>query len=177
MAAKGLQLPERDDFRAAYEFARQMWADHVFDECMEIADDATNDWIEKNTEGGVSRQVNGEHIQRSRLRIDTRKWALGKMASTRYGQARAIKLDLPKIETPEDLLSGLSSVVSAVTDGTITPQEGAVVANLLDAKRKAMETVDIEVRLRAIEEMSDGKPWAPNPQAGGFTRHARRNFA
>jgi hypothetical protein len=155
---KWLVEPQRDDFRAAYDLARQMWADHVFDECFEIADDATNDYMDRNKDGGVSRQANTENIQRSRLRIDTRKWALGKMAPTRFGQSRTIKLDLPKIETPIDLLSGLSSVVSAVADGSITPNEGAVVASLLDAKRKAMETVDIEARVRAIEDQSHGKP-------------------
>ena len=155
---KWLVEPKRDDFRAAYDLARRMWADQIFEECFEIADDATNDWMDRNNDGGVSRQVNTENIQRSRLRIDTRKWALGKMAPAVFGQSRAIKLDLPKIETPIDLLSGLSSIVSAVADGSITPNEGAVVASLLDAKRKAMETVDIEARLRAIEDMSDGKP-------------------
>ncbi len=30
-------------------------------------------------------QLNGEHVQRSRLRVDTRKWILSKLAPKRYG--------------------------------------------------------------------------------------------
>jgi hypothetical protein len=43
------------------------------DELLEIADDATNDWIERNDPDNPGWHVNGEHIQRSRVRIDTRK--------------------------------------------------------------------------------------------------------
>ena len=39
----------------------------------------------KNAEGEITRQVNGEAIQRSRLRVDTRKWILSKMVPKKYG--------------------------------------------------------------------------------------------
>lgn len=70
-----------------YTRAREEQADTIFDECLQIADDATNDYMDKiNSEGEVVGQtLNTEHVQRSKLRIDTRKWMAGKMRPKKYG--------------------------------------------------------------------------------------------
>ena len=55
---------------------------------MEIADDASNDWMERRDQDSgevVGWQLNGEHIQRSWVRIDTRKWLMSKRAPQRQG--------------------------------------------------------------------------------------------
>ena len=52
----------------------------MYDELFEIADDSSNDYIE--TEGG--QRLNSEHVNRSRLRIDTRKWVMERMAPKKY---------------------------------------------------------------------------------------------
>ncbi len=44
---------------------------------------------EKKSEGW---QLNGEHVQRSRLRVDTRKWFLSKLAPKRYGDRQAVEI-------------------------------------------------------------------------------------
>ena len=70
------------DFRTQYAHAREMQADALFDEALEIADDASGDWaVDKDGK----KTLDHEHVQRSRLRVDTRKWAAGKMAPKRYG--------------------------------------------------------------------------------------------
>jgi hypothetical protein len=52
----------------------------------EIADDGSNDWIERETKSGRMLTVpDQEHINRSRLRIDARKWLLSKLAPRKYG--------------------------------------------------------------------------------------------
>ena len=51
------------------------------DETLEISDDGTNDWM-KDNEGY---KVNGEHVARSRLRVDTRKWLLSKALPKIFG--------------------------------------------------------------------------------------------
>ena len=78
---------KKADFREQYVYAREMQADALFDEALEIADDASGDWTEDKDGKKV---VDHENIQRSRLRVDTRKWAAGKMAPKKYGD----KLDL-----------------------------------------------------------------------------------
>jgi len=69
-----------------YARACELRADIIFDEMIEIADDGRNDFMTKDIGDGVEVQVlNSEHIQRSRLRIDTRKWILSKMNPKKFG--------------------------------------------------------------------------------------------
>lgn len=74
-------------FSNQYTRAREEQADAIFDECLQIADDATNDYMaNSDDEGGTAYKLNGEHIQRSKLRIDTRKWMAGKLRPKKYGE-------------------------------------------------------------------------------------------
>lgn len=74
------------EFSTQYARAREEQADAIFDECLQIADEGTNDYMaSQDDEGGVAYKLNGEHIQRSKLRIDTRKWMAGKLRPKRYG--------------------------------------------------------------------------------------------
>jgi hypothetical protein len=74
-------------FREQYTRARDIQADALVDEILEISDNATNDWMTRNNAEGESLgwQLNGEHVQRSRLRVDSRKWFASKVAPKRYG--------------------------------------------------------------------------------------------
>ena len=92
--------PERAD---QYARAREAQADALFDDVLSIADDARNDWMEQHGEDDVGYKVNGEHIQRSRLRIDARKWMAGKLRPKVYGEKIAIggADDLPPVQTEE----------------------------------------------------------------------------
>lgn len=73
-----------------YARAREMQADALFDEVLDIADDARNDWMESRGDNDAGWVANGEHIQRSRLRIDARKWMAGKLRPKVYGERLAI---------------------------------------------------------------------------------------
>lgn len=72
-------------FLEQYERAREAQADTLADEMLDIADDASNDWMERSEKQGGGYELNGEHVQRSRLRLDTRKWIASKLKSKRYG--------------------------------------------------------------------------------------------
>src|SRR5262249_46512908 len=78
-------LEEHAEFRVLYARARTVQAETFFDETIEIADDARNDWMERRTQKDVSWVANGENIQRSKLRIDTRKWVVAKLSPKKYG--------------------------------------------------------------------------------------------
>lgn len=94
-------LEQDQGFREQYARARDIQADTFADEITEIADDGSNDWMErKNAEGeNIGWQVNGEHIQRSRVRIDTRKWIASKLKPKKYGDKLAVggAEDLPPV--------------------------------------------------------------------------------
>ena len=74
------------DLSARYARAREVRADVIFEECLTIADSQEGDMIAID---GVQ-QVNHDVIARARLRIDTRRWMLGKMQPKVYGD----KLDV-----------------------------------------------------------------------------------
>jgi hypothetical protein len=89
-------------FRDQYARARDMQAEGMADEILEIADDGRNDWMEiQNRDGdSIGWKVNGEAVQRSRLRIDARKWLLSKLLPKKYGST-------PPDSNGEDWKSGL----------------------------------------------------------------------
>lgn len=114
MPAKGTVmrwLAQNKEFQDQYARAREAQADAIFDEILDIADDATNDWMLRNSDEGDAYQVNGEHIQRSRVRIDARKWMAGKLRPKVYGD----KLDLNHGTQPGD---PLQEFFKAVSDGS-----------------------------------------------------------
>lgn len=81
-------LRDNESFRLQYARACEDRADAIFDEMLEIADDGTNDTFEG--EDGM-RLLDRDHVQRSKLRVETRKWMLGKMAPKKYGERQHIE--------------------------------------------------------------------------------------
>jgi hypothetical protein len=83
----------KPEFLIQYVRAKEEQAEAFAEELLDIADDARNDWMENNAPGNVGWQANGEHIQRSRLRIDARKWLMGKMKPKKYGDKQHIEVE------------------------------------------------------------------------------------
>lgn len=84
---KWLLNPLHETFVENYARARELQADTLFDECQDIADDGSNDYM------GDDEKYNGDAVQRSRLRIDTRKWMAGKLRPKKYGDKTLIGSD------------------------------------------------------------------------------------
>lgn len=81
-----------EDFSLQYTQAKAHQADFLAEEIIEIADDGRNDWMQSlDDEVGIAWKVNGEHINRSRLRIDTRKWHASKLLPKIYGDQKQIE--------------------------------------------------------------------------------------
>lgn len=80
-------LAVHEAFREQYAQAREAQADTLADELLDIADDGTNDWMERldADEQGIGWRENGEAIGRSKIRIDTRKWIASKLKPKKYG--------------------------------------------------------------------------------------------
>jgi hypothetical protein len=81
---------KKSDFRDQYARAREMQAEAMAEEIIEIADDGRNDWMEVLSKDGenVGWRVNGEAVQRSRLRVDARKWLMSKLLPKKYGETK-----------------------------------------------------------------------------------------
>jgi hypothetical protein len=65
---------------------------------------------------------------------------------------RVLQFKLPAIKTINDLATASETVVRGVTRGLLTPGEGQAFTVMLDGRRRMIETQELEVRLRALEE-------------------------
>lgn len=101
-AIKGSGFSER------YASARTKLLENMADELLEIADDGINDWMEVETKSGRLVKVpDQEHIQRSRLRVETRKWLLSKLRPDKYGDKTDVNL-----RTPDSITVNVRSVLT-----------------------------------------------------------------
>ena len=71
--------------------ARDIGFDTLADECGAIADDGENDWMRSNAPNNPGWVANGEHIQRSKLRIETRLKLLACWNPRKYGAKQEIE--------------------------------------------------------------------------------------
>lgn len=76
-------LDEDETFSKQYARAKEQCADYLAAEILEIADDANAD---KYLDDNDRLQTDHEAINRSRLRVDARKWYASKLAPKRYGE-------------------------------------------------------------------------------------------
>ena len=104
-------------FRDNYAKAREIQYQNMADELIDIADDGSNDWMEKeNKDGETYYALNGEAVQRSRLRVDTRKWfmskVLPKFADKQILDHKSTDGSMtPKSFTPEDYAKAQTEVI------------------------------------------------------------------
>jgi len=96
-------LDDHEGFSAQYTRAREAQAHAIADELLEISDDGSNDWMERNDKDNPGWQLNGEHVQRSKLRADTRKWLLAKMLPKVYGERLEVEATVRKTVSSEPL--------------------------------------------------------------------------
>lgn len=81
-------------FAAAYSHAREIQMHTWADEIVLIADDATLDTVTKRTPQGREYEApDQEHIARSRLRIDTRKFLMAKVLPAMYGDRSTVEVE------------------------------------------------------------------------------------
>jgi hypothetical protein len=119
-------LRENEVFRTQYARAREDQADHFVDEIQEIADDARNDFMDRETRNGTIRILDPEAVARSRLRVDARKWVAGKLRPKVYGDVEAQTpprtedspfIELLKAITPK---RGVKQIEGRAIEGTAT---------------------------------------------------------
>ena len=65
---------------------------------------------------------------------------------------KRIKVQLPSISSPRDLLKAASDVMISVQSGELTPLEGEKVMALLERCQKLFVSVDLVERIEALEQ-------------------------
>lgn len=109
-----LWLQSKSDFLKQYEKAKAESADFLVEEMLDIADDGRNDWMETFDNEGNSAgwKLNGEHVQRSRLRVDVRKWAASKLKPKKYGE---------KVDVEHGVTDTLGALIQSIQGNSLGP--------------------------------------------------------
>jgi hypothetical protein len=115
-------LRDDEELQKRYARACDVRAQAIFEGMLEIADDGSNDWMLRNFGDDARWVENGEAIRRSALRIDTRKWLLGKMKPKVYGDKLELSGDpdaplAPPQSSPLDLARAMLAIVAKAEQG------------------------------------------------------------
>lgn len=83
------------EFSAGIARGRQLGYDVIAQDCITIADDGTNDYMKKLADDGneAALAYNAEHVQRSKLRVETRLKLLAKWDPKRYGERQQVDVN------------------------------------------------------------------------------------
>lgn len=80
-------IANRNGFHDRYRRARDLQLEHWSEETVDISDDGSNDWVERARKNGeIDVVLDREHVSRSELRVNTRKWLLSKLKPEKYGE-------------------------------------------------------------------------------------------
>jgi hypothetical protein len=66
-------------------------------------------------------------------------------------KGRPLKLALPPIATLADVGAALEAVMSAMAAGEISAEEAGDVSAVIESRRKALESIDLEERVAILE--------------------------
>lgn len=118
----------RDDppgIYAQYSRARLALAEHWADETVQIADDATNDWMDRQRkDGSIDRVTDREHIERSKLRVYQRNWMLARLIPRTYGDRLHVTREITSLSDLTDAeLAKIAGPAGPVIEGEIVDGE------------------------------------------------------
>ena len=66
-------------------------------------------------------------------------------------KGRPVALDLPPLHKAADVTAALAVTAAAMADGTLSPEEAGAVAAVIETQRRAIETLELEARIAALE--------------------------
>lgn len=125
---------DTEGFADRYARARDAQAERYAEEIIEISDDGTNDWVARRQGDETITAADHEHIQRSKLRVDSRKWLMARMAPKRYGDRMSTELTgkdgAALIPTTLDDRELAQRIYAGLLDAGIEPDQARKIAGL-----------------------------------------------
>jgi len=97
----------------------------------------------------VSNAARNGDMQAARIILD-------RLAPIRRG--RPVQFEAPASLDGAGVAEAFAAILRSMADGELTPEEGTAVAGVLEMRRKAIETVEIEARVAALEEVGRERP-------------------
>lgn len=103
---RGWVIEDREGVSAQYARAEALGLEEWNDETLEIADDGSNDWMERRRkDGSIEVALDREHVERSKLRIAQRNWVIARRLKGFSGRAE----DKPGEDGAVTITGGLPS--------------------------------------------------------------------
>jgi hypothetical protein len=63
-----------------------------------------------------------------------------------------VRFDLPPMEGAQNAAAAMGAILAGVASGDLTPSEATGIAGLIEAYRKALETTELETRIKTLED-------------------------
>lgn len=73
-------------------------------------------------------------------------------------RSRPVVFPLPALSTADDIGAAFSAVIAAMARGELTPDEASAVGAVIELRRKAIETSELEKRIAALETPKEPTP-------------------
>jgi hypothetical protein len=115
------------------------------------------------------------HLGDKRLELDTDQ-ALSVIRELRRiavpdAKGVTLNLELPVIKTAADIDAAQNIIIAAIGSGEITAEEADKLSEIVERKRRALETVEFEERIKALEARQSGGT-APSWSSRNGAAHA-----
>jgi hypothetical protein len=68
-----------------------------------------------------------------------------------HAKERPVSVDLPDTSTVEGINAAQQAILQAVAAGDLLPGEGTALAGIVEARRKSIETLQLDLRIAALE--------------------------
>lgn len=105
---------------------------------------------EELMEGDAETVINAVIARAKDGDIQAAKLILDRIVPLRKG--RPVRIDLPDMHDAADVVNALSATLKAVSEGILTPDEAQALGHLLEGQRRAIETTELESRIKTLEE-------------------------
>ena len=144
-------LAMEKEFSDLYARAKRLQIEVIIDEVLEIADDTSRDNV--INEDGKS-IIDHEHINRSRLKIDTRKWLAAKLCPRLYGDKEEfVSLKFPSdVEDANALLPMSMEIFRLLGNQEITPVQAKTLLGTLKDYSSTIAIIDLNQKMSALLE-------------------------
>jgi len=93
----------------------------------------------------VSRAAQNGDMQAARIILD-------RLAPIRRG--RPVQFEMPASLDAGGIAEAFAAILRSMAEGELTPEEATAVAGVLEMRRKAIETAEIEARVAALEDVA-----------------------
>lgn len=67
-------------------------------------------------------------------------------------RGRPVVFEMPEINDAASAGHALAAITKAVSNGNLTPEEAQAVATVVQTRRRALETIELEARIAALEQ-------------------------